>query len=135
MMESLESETSPRSDSRISEIAHQLEKSIEALYPQEGNGKAYMSKARSLIFNLKRNQKLREYVVSGQIEPGSLVHFSPEELATEEVQLQRAAQLRTAIYEHRADIIREVLPHCPAFIKDEDVNSERGAGESKAEVY
>jgi len=50
---------------------------------------AYKEKARTLIFNLKRNEQLRDYLVNGDVEPADLMNMSPEQLATAEKKAER----------------------------------------------
>lgn len=49
-----------------------------------GERQPYTEKARSLIFNLKKNAPLRENVLMGSTPPDSLVKMSSDELATSE---------------------------------------------------
>lgn len=49
----------------------------------------YKEKARSLMFNLKRNEQLRNNLLNGDVEPSDLMKMSPEQLATTEKQAER----------------------------------------------
>ena len=54
------------------------------------NSGEYRGKARSIGFNLKRNEGLRARVLSGEVRPDELCAMSPDELATDELKLKRA---------------------------------------------
>ena len=64
---------------------------------------AYVDKARSLCFNLKKNKSLRENVLMGSIDAESLVTMSSEQLATSEKQQERKAQVKKLAESRRLD--------------------------------
>jgi len=49
----------------------------------------YKEKARSLMFNLKRNEQLRYNLVEGDVDPSDLMNMTPEQLATAEKKAER----------------------------------------------
>lgn len=49
----------------------------------------YKEKARSLMFNLKRNEQLRDNLVAGDVDPSDLMNMTPEQLATAEKKAER----------------------------------------------
>ena len=59
----------------------------------KGNKDTYLDKIRSLVFNLKKNTQLRENVLFGGVSSETLVHMSPNELATDEKVKEREAQV------------------------------------------
>ena len=63
-----------------------IEDAMSALVP---GSKEYMSKARSLVSNLKGNASLRQRVLSGELHPTALVAASAKELASEALKVQR----------------------------------------------
>jgi len=67
------------------------------------NTKAYTDKARSLCFNLKKNTKLAVSLCLGQVEPTELVHFTAEQLASDDIKQQRRATAQKLIDSRRLD--------------------------------
>jgi len=65
--------------------------------------KDYTTKARSLIFNLKKNERLRQDLCEGAVAPESLVHMSAQELATEDKKKVREGELKSGTMERRSD--------------------------------
>jgi len=49
----------------------------------------YTKKARSLLFNLKKNSGLKQRVLSQEISPDELVKMNPKDMATEERKIER----------------------------------------------
>ena len=62
--------------------AGEVENAIQAI--SRGEKSAYMDKARSLTFNLKKNPNLRQQVLLGQVSSDELVKMSPDQLAPPE---------------------------------------------------
>jgi transcription elongation factor S-II len=62
--------------------AGELESAVEAW--SGGDKSKYSEKVRSLVFNLKKNQPLRDRVILGEVECDDLPKMSSEELQTEE---------------------------------------------------
>lgn len=56
----------------------------------KGNTDNYKDKARSLVFNLKKNGSVRDQVLLGRIDASELVKMSPEDLATSSKAAERA---------------------------------------------
>jgi len=71
------------SDTRVvADRAAAVEDAIELKH--NGGSQQYKDKARSLIFNIKKNDALRDNIVSGAIEPKVLVTMTSDQLATSE---------------------------------------------------
>jgi transcription elongation factor S-II len=64
------------------ERATEVETAIHGKYPHQKQD--YVSKARSLCFNIKKNIPLASQIVLGQIEANELVNMSSEQLASDE---------------------------------------------------
>lgn len=62
--------------------AEEVENAIQTI--SRGEKSAYMDKARSLTFNLKKNDDLRQQVLLGQVSSDELVKMSPDQLAPAE---------------------------------------------------
>ena len=62
--------------------AGEVENAIQTI--SRGEKSAYMDKARSLTFNLKKNADLRQQVLLGQVSSDELVKMSPDQLASAE---------------------------------------------------
>ena len=69
--------------SRATGIEHALSDSLRP------GSKEYMSKARSLVCNLKGNAGLRQRVLSGEVHPSALVAASAQELASDDLKVRR----------------------------------------------
>ena len=85
----------------------QIEEAINALHNADSDKKAYTDKSRSLLFNLKRNDRLRLDIIEGGLAPGVLVQLSAHDLATDEQREQRAAAVKSAVEERRSDYYAE----------------------------
>ena len=85
----------------------QIEEAINALHNSETDKKAYTDKSRSLLFNLKRNDRLRLDIIEGGLVPAVLVQLSAHDLATDEQREQRAAAVKSAVEERRSDYYAE----------------------------
>jgi transcription elongation factor S-II len=70
-------------------IAMMIEDSMNHLSPIERQGKEYQLKARQLISNLGKNEKLRIQLRDGDLRPEMLPHLSINELATDEVRQRK----------------------------------------------
>ena len=81
----------------------QIEDAINNTFDAEKDKKAYTDKARSLLFNLKRNDRLREDVVSGLCPPVVLATLTPEQMATDEQQKVRENAMKSSVMERRSD--------------------------------
>jgi transcription elongation factor S-II len=65
--------------------------------------KGYTDKARSLAFNLKKNQSLCQEVILGQVSASELVSFTSEQLASAETRQARATEAKKLIDSRRLD--------------------------------
>lgn len=65
--------------------------------------KAYGDKARSLVFNLKKNVTLCEQLILGQVEPDELVNFSSDQLASAETRQKREFEAKKLVDSKRLD--------------------------------
>lgn len=79
----------------------EIESAIQQKF--KNDRKAYADKARSLFFNLKKNRPLAVSVLLGHVEPGELVAFSAEQLASDDIRLQREATAKRLIESRRLD--------------------------------
>eukprot|EP01114_Cavostelium_apophysatum_P020719 TRINITY_DN7023_c0_g1_i1.p1 TRINITY_DN7023_c0_g1~~TRINITY_DN7023_c0_g1_i1.p1 ORF type:complete len:138 (-),score=33.66 TRINITY_DN7023_c0_g1_i1:64-477(-) len=71
----------------IGELAKPTEEELFRLY--NGITRDYKIKYRSILYNLKANQKLRNAVVDGTVSPQRLASMTTEQMATEELQIER----------------------------------------------
>lgn len=84
-------------------IAYNIESSIHKMHPYSKDSKPYTSKARSLIFNLKKNERLRIELGDGSLPAEALVHMSTTDLATDDQRTQRAQASKADIDARRSD--------------------------------
>jgi transcription elongation factor S-II len=94
---------SASNDSHARFLGCQIEDAVNKIFNAEKDKKAYTDKARSLLFNLKRNDRLREDVVSGLCEPDVLATLTPEQMATDEQQKLRENAMKSSVMERRSD--------------------------------
>lgn len=66
--------------------------------------RTYMTRTRSIIFNLKKNNDLRENVISGSTSGEELARMTPKEMASEDIKTKRASE---AAYREEASMYRE----------------------------
>ena len=64
---------------------------------------AYLAKARSLLFNLKKNEALKFELIKGVLQAEELVELTIDQLASSEVKQRREKDLKTGILERRSD--------------------------------
>lgn len=75
-----------------------------AIHTKSSNDRrAYADKARSIFFNLKKNQPLALSLLLGHVEPVELVSFSAEQLASDEIRLKREETAQRLIESKRLD--------------------------------
>jgi len=71
--------------------ATEIEAAIEKEHGRDHSD--YKTKARSLVFNLKKNASLRSQLLMGATAPGELISMSSEHLATSEKKQERDAEV------------------------------------------
>eukprot|EP01039_Chlorochromonas_danica_P007817 gene7817-8629_t len=81
-------------------LALDIEEAIHLKFPSSQDSKAYSAKAKTLAFNIQKNQHLKNLLVNGSIPAANLVLLSPSELASHELKEQRE-RLTTAVLESR----------------------------------
>lgn len=74
-----------------------------AIFVHFKDKQAYVDKARSLAFNLKKNTELCQDVLLGHIEASDLVQMSSEQLASDEIRKARAEEAKKVIESKRLD--------------------------------
>ena len=79
----------------------EMERAIQKKFGSDRKG--YADKARSLFFNLKKNQDLAVSVLLGQIEPQEIVEFTAEQLASDEIRKKRQETAQKLIDSKRLD--------------------------------
>jgi transcription elongation factor S-II len=84
-------------------LAYNIEGSINKFKPLDRDGKGYFDKAKSLIFNLKRNERRRQELAEGYLTADELINLSPTELATDELRSSREKDKLAASWERRTD--------------------------------
>lgn len=70
------------------EKATEVEAAINDLHPFESDKESYAATARTMCFNLKKNDALRRQLLSGNLSPTDLVRMTPEQLASSEKALR-----------------------------------------------
>ena len=102
-------------------LAFNVESSINSAFPAARDQKAYINKAKSLAFNLKKNevkfccylshvvsltvyQRLRNEVISGTLKPEHLPHLTSNELATDAQREVREETSKASTMARRGDL-------------------------------
>lgn len=84
-------------------VAISIELAVYKQFPIESNIKKYLSKCRSLAYNLKRNPVLLRNILSNEITVDDLVNMTVNELATNEVVNKRMDVSEKQLDEKRGD--------------------------------
>lgn len=71
----------------VEALAATVEKAIYDVF--DSASPQYMHRARSIIFNLDKNQELRADVLKGEVKPEQLARMTPEEMASKDLKAQR----------------------------------------------
>jgi transcription elongation factor S-II len=79
----------------------EIEAAIQTQF--KSDRKAYADKARSLFFNLKKNQPLAVSILLGHVDPPELVLYTAEQLASDEVRTKRQETAQRLIDSRRLD--------------------------------
>jgi len=79
-------------DHLVVERATEVEAAIHAKYPYQKED--YLSKARSLCFNMKKNIPLATQIILGQLEATELVNMTSEQLASEDKKKEMEARTK-----------------------------------------
>ena len=87
-------------------LAFQIEDSINAMHSADFDKAEYTAKARSLIFNVKKNDQLRLDLCEGNLPAQGLVHLTQAQLATAEVREAQDKAAADAAMERRADYFK-----------------------------
>jgi transcription elongation factor S-II len=120
-------------------IANKIEESIYNLYTFKQDENEYEQKAKQLALNLDstsyvKNKNLRTKVISGDIDPSKLVHYTPQELFPEkweETILANQERLKKQVEGSKARATTDMFT-CPKCKKKETTYYEqqtRGADE------
>eukprot|EP00428_Durinskia_dybowskii_P060534 CAMPEP_0170377652 /NCGR_PEP_ID=MMETSP0117_2-20130122/12387_1 /TAXON_ID=400756 /ORGANISM="Durinskia baltica, Strain CSIRO CS-38" /LENGTH=289 /DNA_ID=CAMNT_0010632965 /DNA_START=45 /DNA_END=914 /DNA_ORIENTATION=+ len=84
-------------------VALNIEEALNKQTPAETMLKAYTSKAKSLAFNLKKNDAVRQHVVCGTISSDDVVSLSAADLASHEQKLAREKLQAEVVDARRSD--------------------------------
>jgi len=104
-------------------LAYTIESSINKMHNSNDDRAAYTAKARSLAFNLKQNEQLREDLSDGTIPAEALVLFTQAQLATAQKREALKQGEEDAVMERRSDyfkIVRDKL------CKENGIDPEQG---------
>ncbi|KAL7574864.1 hypothetical protein ACA910_010699 [Epithemia clementina (nom. ined.)] len=88
-------------DQLLAPRAAEVEAALWELYINDKKG--YGEKARSLVFNLRKNQPLTQQVILGQVSSEELVKLKSEELASAETRQAQAQEAKKLIDSKRLD--------------------------------
>lgn len=88
-------------DQLLAPRAAEVEAALWSLFLNDQRG--YGEKARSLVFNLRKNQNLTQQVILGQVSSEELVKLKSEDLASAEIQQARAKEAQKLIDSKRLD--------------------------------
>jgi len=84
-------------------IAYNIEKALNDSFP-ESSDRNYSVKARTIAFNMKKNEKLRMQILEGAINGEELVQMNSKDLASDELRAARAKAVADANEGRRGDI-------------------------------
>jgi transcription elongation factor S-II len=87
---------------RTVEIEHAIHTKYMSTTKKEDR-KGYADKARSLIFNLSKNKSLTVSIVLGHVAPDELISYTTEQLASDEIRIQRERTAQRLIESRRLD--------------------------------
>jgi len=87
-------------------LAYTIEGSVNKMRNADFDRPAYTAKARSLAFNLKQNEQLRQDLADGSIPPEALVFFTQAQLATEQQREKLQKGEKDAFLERRSDYFK-----------------------------
>lgn len=85
-------------------LAFNVESSINKLHNIHGDGKAYLQKAKTIAYNLKKNESLRLDLINGSLQADYVAYLSANELATDEIKGVRVAAGKDAEMARRGDL-------------------------------
>eukprot|EP00981_Chlorochromonas_danica_P006045 scaffold1263_cov170-Ochromonas_danica.AAC.9 len=85
-------------------VATNVEASLHNLHHAERDNRNYLAKAKSLMYNLKTNERLRDDVISGAIPAHVLVTLNAKDMATEDLKELREETTKNATLARRADL-------------------------------
>jgi transcription elongation factor S-II len=85
-------------------LAFNVESSINKLHNIHGDGKAYLQKAKSIAYNLKKNESLRLDLINGSLQADYVAYLSANELATDDIKGTRVETAKNAELARRGDL-------------------------------
>jgi len=85
-------------------LAFSIEGSVNKLHNCDRDSKAYITKARSLSFNLKKNERLRLDIIHGLIKADQVAFLSASDLATDDMRNKRETAAKDAEMARRSDL-------------------------------
>jgi transcription elongation factor S-II len=106
-----------------SSLAYTIEASIHKMHNSNNDRAAYTAKARSLAFNLKQNEQLREDIAVGNVPAEALVLFTQAQLATAEKREAMKKGEEDAVMERRSDYFKLVRDK---LCKENGIDPEQG---------
>ena len=105
------------------EQAVAIEEAINGLHAFGVETKAYQAKARSLVFNLRKNKDLRAEILVGALIPSKLVCMSTDDLATSEQRMQRLRASKDDLDSRRSDYMQL---HRDEILRENGIDPSKG---------
>lgn len=105
------------------EQAVAIEEAIHGLHAFGAETKAYQAKARSLVFNLRKNKDLRAEILVGALIPSNLVRMSTDDLATSEQRMQRLRASKEDFDSRRSDYMQL---HRDEILRENGIDPSKG---------
>lgn len=85
-------------------LAFNVESSINKVHDSIHDNKSYLNKAKSLAYNIKKNERLRLDIINGKIQADQVAHLSANDLATDELKGMREETAKQAEMARRGDL-------------------------------
>lgn len=85
-------------------LAFNVESSINKLHNVNSDGKAYLQKAKSIAYNLKKNESLRLDIINGSFKADHVAYLSANDLATDDIRGTRKEVANETQMARRGDL-------------------------------
>ena len=101
------------------DLALQIEYALYHRFPGEEDKSGYAEQFRSILFNTKKNKSLVDQILNGSLNPEELAIMSTDDMASEELQRERAQLKEEA--DKQAVLVQEVGPRYKKTHKGEEL--------------
>jgi SPOC domain-containing protein/transcription initiation factor TFIIS-like protein/PHD finger proteni len=110
----------------------EIEYALKSKYRTQDKDKLYSAQFRAILFNVKKNEALVKGILSGSLSPDDLSEMSTDDMASEQLQKERAAMKEEA--DKQATLAHEEGPRYRKTHKGEELIDD-GPSKPQEEVY